>query len=142
MQRRLILQAALAASTAAWLPAARAAGSVVLIGHPGIPRIDMATVQRLYLGRAIEVAGSPVTVVALPSGSPVRAQFLASWLQSDEERYRAYWTVRRHIGRGTPPPELATPAELIDYVQRTPGAIGYIDAAQVTPGLNVIARAQ
>ena len=140
MQRRLFLQTTLGAALAGVLTPARAADSVVLIGHPGIPRIDMATVQRLYLGRAIEVAGSPVTVVALPGGSPVRAQFLASWLQSDEERYRAYWTVRRHIGRGTPPAELGSAAELIEYVQRTPGAIGYIDAAQVTSALNVIAR--
>ena len=33
-----------------------------------------------------------------------------------------------------------TSAEVIDYVQNTPGAVGYIDAADLKPGLKVVLR--
>ncbi|WP_028312737.1 hypothetical protein [Derxia gummosa] len=114
---------------------------VLLIGHPGLPPIDADTVERLYTGRSIEVAGTPVTVVNAAGGSALRRRFLATWLRTTDERYGAYWTVRRHVGKGAPPRELGGgSAEMIDFVRATPGAIGYIDAAELRPGLNVIAR--
>ena len=120
---------------------ARAADPVpVLIGHPGLVAVDAGAVARIYTGRMIDLAGQPVTAVNAPPGSALRQRFLALYLQQDEGQYHAYWTVRRHIGKGAPPRELATAAEVIAYVQATPGAVGYIDASEARPGLNIIAR--
>lgn len=112
----------------------------VLIGSPGMARIDSVTAARLYTGRTIEVGGRPVTVVNAPVGAPLRQRFLALVLQQDDEQYRAYWTVRRHVGKGAPPRELATNADVIHFVGSTPGAVGYIDASELRPGLNVVLR--
>lgn len=112
----------------------------VLIGSPGMPRIDAATAARLYTGRTIEVGGQPVSVVNAPVGSALRQRFLALVLQQDDDQYRAYWTVRRHVGKGAPPRELATSAEVIAHVQAHPGAVGYIDASALRGGVNVILR--
>ena len=103
--RRQALRSLLAAACGlAGLPAARATDAAVLvIGHAGLPRLDAATLQRLYTGRAVEVAGIPVTVVNAPAGSALRQRFLAQVLQQDDDQYRAYWTVRRHVGQGVPP---------------------------------------
>lgn len=113
----------------------------MVIGHLGVPRIDLSTVIRLYTGRAIEAANRPVTVVNLLAGHPVRQRFLLSFLQTDEERYRAYWTVRRHVGKGVPPPELPSVARLLDHIGGTPGAVGHVDATSLPPSANVICRA-
>lgn len=120
--------------------AAQASDGVVVIGHPGLPKTDLASVQRLYTGRAVELQGTTVQVVNAPSGSALRQRFLAIYLQQDNEQYRAYWTVRRHIGKGVPPRELATSAEVIQFVSSTPGAVGYIATDELRPGLNVILR--
>ncbi len=122
--------------------AAQAAGDTgfVVIGHPGVARVDTATLQRLYTGRAIEVAGQPVTVVNLAGGDPLRERFLQQVVGLDDDRYVAYWTVRRHVGKGVPPRELATPGAVIDFVKTTPGAVGYVPAADLRPGLNVVFR--
>jgi hypothetical protein len=139
MQRRDVLLA-----LPAWLLAGTAAANpetgVVVIAHASVPRIDAATVARLYTGRAIEAGGIVVQVFNLEPGTPQRQRFLANFLQTDEERYRAYWTVRRHIGKGVPPRELASQAEMIELVNRVPGAVGYCDAAALKPGMNVICR--
>jgi hypothetical protein len=84
---------------------ARAEGppTVVVIAHAGVRRLDVDTVQRLYTGRIVELAGQPVTVVNARSGSAVRDSFMATVLSQRDEDYRAYWTVRRHVGKGTPP---------------------------------------
>ena len=73
-------------------------------------------------------------------GNRLRNRFLASGLQTDEQRYSAYWTVRRHVGKGAPPRALASVAEMLELVSQTPGAMGYIDAAAATPALNVLCR--
>lgn len=113
---------------------------IVVIAHPAIARVDQPTLQRLYTGRAVEVGGVPAHVVNAPPGTPSRERFLSQVVQLDDGRYVAYWTVRRHVGRGAPPRELKTAAEIIAYVQATPGAIGYIPASELRPGLNVVLR--
>lgn len=140
MQRRQFLFAG-ALGAAPWARA-QSEGPLLVIGHAGVPRVDAATVARLYTGRAIEADNQPVTVYNLAPGHALRNRFLSVCLQFDEERYRAYWTVRRHVGKGAPPRELASVALMLEVVTRTPGAVGYIDAASAAgqSGLNVICR--
>ena len=117
-----------------------AAGGVVVIGDPRLAKLDVQTLERVYTGRVIEVDGIPVTAVNASSGSSVRNRFLQTYLRQDEDRYTAYWTVRRYIGKGASPRELSSSAEVINFVRSTPGAIGYIDEADVPTGVNVLLR--
>ncbi len=112
--------------------------ALVVIAHPTVGRVDAPTLQRLYTGRAIEASGTLVTVVNLSPGHPLRERFLAQGLAQDNEKYVAYWTVRRHIGKGVPPREFKTPAEVIEFVQATPGGMGYIPASEWRQGMNVV----
>lgn len=112
----------------------------VLIAHHNVPQIELATAQRLYSGRTVEVGGVAVTVVNAAPGTALRERFMARVMQQDDDKYVAYWTVRRHIGKGTPPRELKSAAEIIDFVQATPGGMGYVAAGDLKPGLNVVLR--
>lgn len=116
------------------------AGEIVVIGNSNVPKMDVATIQKIYTGKSISVAGISVTPVGVKPGAATRNRFLQDFLNQDEEKYTAYWTVRRYIGKGAPPAELVSAAEVIGYVQSTPGAIGYIDEAELKQGVNVIAR--
>jgi ABC-type phosphate transport system substrate-binding protein len=114
--------------------------AVVLVAHPGVPRIDIATAQRLYTGRAVEVGNVPIVVINAAPGSRLRERFMATVMAQDDEKYVAYWTVRKHVGKGTPPRELKSAAEIVDFVQATPGAVGYVTASDIKPGSNVVLR--
>ncbi|MDE2368859.1 MAG: hypothetical protein KGN16_07785 [Burkholderiales bacterium] len=114
--------------------------AVVLIANPSVPHLDLATVQRLYTGRAVEVGGNAVVVVNAAPGSPLRERFMATVLKQSDEQYIAYWTVRKHIGKGTPPVELKSSAEIIAFVLGMPGGVGYIAASDLRPGMNVVLR--
>ena len=115
------------------------AQNVIIIGHPGLNKLNTTTVQRIFTGKAIEVDGVYVTAINLKPGA-LRDRFLQRYLNQDDEKYTAYWTVRHFIGQGIPPKELSSAAEVIDFVQNTPGAIGYIDENELKPGLNVVSR--
>jgi ABC-type phosphate transport system substrate-binding protein len=114
--------------------------TLVLIGHPTVPPIDLVTAQRLYTGRTVEVGGVAVVVVNAAPGSKLRERFMAAVLNQDDDKYVAYWTVRKHVGKGTPPREFKSAAEVIDFVQNTPGAVGYVAAGDLRPGLNTVLR--
>lgn len=121
------------------LESSYAFADVVVIAHPGVPKVDSKTVAKIYTGKLISVNGVSVTAVSLKNQN-VKTKFLQNFVGLDEEKYIAYWTVRRHIGKGVPPKEFASVDELIRYVQSTPGAIGFIDDSDLRAGVNVISR--
>lgn len=117
-----------------------AGDQVVLIGHASMRKLDLVTVQRIYTGKVVEIDGNPVIPVNAQPNQSVRLRFLTDYLQQDEEKFVAYWTVRRYVGKGTPPREFGDTAALIAYIQKTPGAIGYVHENEVTPSMNVLLR--
>jgi ABC-type phosphate transport system substrate-binding protein len=114
--------------------------ALVLIGNTTVPRLAIAAAQRLYTGRAVELGGVAILVANASPGSKLRERFMAQVMAQDDDKYVAYWTVRKHIGKGTPPREFKTAAETIDFVQNTPGGVGYVSAADLKPGMNVVLR--
>lgn len=115
------------------------ADNVVVIGHAGLSKLNASTVQRIFTGKIIEIDGVHVKAVNLKA-SALRDRFLQRYLNQNDDKYTAYWTVRRFIGKGIPPKELSSAAEVISFVQTTPGAIGYIDETELKPDLNVVSR--
>ncbi len=117
-----------------------AAGGVVVIGHSGLTGLDAVTLEKIYTGKVIEVNGTSVVAVNASSGSAVRNRFLQAYLHEDEDKYTAYWVVRRYIGKGASPREMSSTADVINFVNSTPGGIGYINEAEVQPGMNVLLK--
>ncbi len=116
------------------------AEEVVVIGHPAIAKTDKATLQRIYTGRAVSIGAQVVAPVNLPPGNPARDEFLLCCMEQSEEQYTGYWLVRRYVGKGAPPLELANIDDVVKFVQATPGAIGYVPASKLPRSANVIFR--
>lgn len=134
----LLLTALLCAALG--LLASVAQAGVVVVGHPGMRKLDVATVERIYSGKVVELDGQPVVPVNLPPQHPLRQRFLKDFMQRDEPSYLAYWTVRRYVGKGAPPKEVGSTSEVVMHVLHNPGAIGYMEESDVPPGVNVVAR--
>jgi ABC-type phosphate transport system substrate-binding protein len=140
MKRNSFLILLAAAVLSAVIPARADDGSVIVIANAPLRAVDAETIKRIYTGRTIELDGQTVRALNLAPGNPLRRRFIASVLQQDDDDYVAYWTVRRYVGKGVPPREFASSAELIEAVRNTPGAIGYIDASELKPGMIVLLR--
>lgn len=112
--------------------------ALVIIAHGSLPKTDLATVQRLYTGRILSIADQPAVPINLPPGNPLRQLFLEAYLEQNEEQYTGYWLVRRYVGKGTPPREMASVEEILRFVGSTPGAVAYVPQSKVPKGANVV----
>ena len=133
--RKLLISLVLIGS---FSPVLLADEALVLIGHSALQKTDLATLQRLYTGRVVSLNQQSATPLNLPPGHPLREQFLTGILGQNEEQYSGYWLVRRYVGKGAPPQELASPEEIIRAVSSTPGAVGYVPLSKVPTGGNII----
>jgi ABC-type phosphate transport system substrate-binding protein len=66
------------------------------------------------------------------SDSASRRAFSEDVMKRSVAAVKSYWQQMVFSGRGVPPPELDDDAEVVKFVVRNPGAIGY-----VSPGANV-----
>ncbi len=112
----------------------------LIIGHAGLPTLDRSTLQHIYTGKIVELQGIRVIPVNLAVGHHLRQRFLELYMQQDENQYAAYWIMRRYVGKGKPPKDLNSTAEMQRFITETPGAIGYIDSNEASPELNILLK--
>jgi ABC-type phosphate transport system substrate-binding protein len=118
-----------------------AGGSLMVVAHVDTPVLNEDTLQKVYLGKVVEVNGQPIIPVNLTRGNALRKAFMEQFLTQDDEKFIAYWTVRRYIGKGTPPIEFATIEQQLQFVRSTPGAVGYVDeSADIKQGLRTLLK--
>jgi len=118
-----------------------AQGTVIVVAHPDTPALTEDALQKIYLGKVVEVNGRPIVPVNLVKGNAARKTFMEQILAQDDEKFVAYWTVRRYIGKGSPPREFASLEEQLEYVRTTPGAVGYLaGGADIVHGLKTLLR--
>jgi hypothetical protein len=97
--------------------------------------------RKIYLGKVIEVDGHAVIPVNLREGNATRRVFMQQVISEDDDKYVAYWTVRRYIGKGSPPREFDTVEQQLEFVRATPGAVGYVDeTVDVRSGVRTVLR--
>lgn len=75
-------------------------------------------------------------------GGPVHEAFLRQYVGKSDEDLRTYYRTLVFTGTGTMPKVLDSDAEIIRYVARTKGAIGYVSDDSPTPGVKVLALTQ
>ncbi len=82
--------------------------------------------------------GKTVVPVDLSAKSSVREDFSTTIHGKSVAAIKSYWQQFVFAGKGTPPIEKATDAEVVDFVKKNPGAIGYISASANVSGVKVI----
>jgi ABC-type phosphate transport system substrate-binding protein len=82
--------------------------------------------------------GAVVRPVDLPSSSAVRRRFTEEVLHRSVAEVKTYWQQRIFSGRDVPPPELDTDDEIVEYVARHDGAVGYVSGGAALGGTKVV----
>ena len=103
---------------------------IVLIGNAEVPErpLSKAEVQNIFLGKVTKIDKTKVVFAILKTGD-IHEQFLAEYLSRTPSQYTKYWKKLVFTGKGKSPKAFATEDELIQYVEQTQGAIGYISVA-------------
>jgi len=81
---------------------------------------------------------SAIQVVDLGVKTAARATFSRAMLGRTVDAVRRYWAQLVFSGRGVPPPELGTEADVVAYVAAHPGAIGYVSSGADLVGVKTV----
>jgi ABC-type phosphate transport system substrate-binding protein len=112
---------------------APAFGAPALIGNKNVAgeKLDAATLKSVFLGKKVawDSAGR-VTLAVLKSGA-VADEFLQKTVEMNASAFNNHWRRLAMTGGGTAPKAFEKEEDLRKFVAETPGAIGFVDAANV-----------
>jgi ABC-type phosphate transport system substrate-binding protein len=104
----------------------------VVIVHPSNPvaRLDKKTIADAFLKKRTRWgdAGKPILPVDQDKRSVIRRKFTEDILGRNLNAVRTYWIQLVFSGRGVPPREVDSDADVVTFVLEHPGAIGYVSA--------------
>lgn len=122
-------------------PRARAAPGYRVIAHPDNPS---SSVERTFLADAFLKKttrwrhGETIRPVDLTADAPARRRFSDDVLNRSVATVRSYWQQLIFSGRGVPPPELDGDADVLRYVRKYPGAVGYVSGSANVAAVKVL----
>lgn len=92
--------------------------------------IFMGRYRRLLTGEA----ALPVDV------SPLKARFYRALVDKDLAEINSYWARLIFSGQASPPVQIQDADEMLQYIHRNPGALGYMDAGSVPDDVRIVLR--
>lgn len=110
---------------ASGLGLASARADVVVIANSGT-QIGAADVTDIFLGEK-QFAGS--TKLIPVDNAAVQAAFLDKVMKLDAAKYNSKWAKKSFRDGLNPPAVKSADAEVVDFVKRTPGAVGYVSGS-------------
>lgn len=130
---RLVFIATLLMSVAAW-------SGVAVVVHPANPNaMSEDDISRVFLGKKKTFPdGSEAIPVDQADGSANRSAFVSTVLKKNDQQIKAYWAQLLFTGKGTPPKEVGSSADVKKLIAQNPSLIGYIDTADVDSSVKVL----
>lgn len=142
MIKRVSVQTFLAAFLLAGVCPAQDASAfkVVVNSSSSVSSLTKARASQLFLKKVTRWDnGGKILPVDQLKSSPARQAFSQEIHDKDVRAIESYWQTQIFAGRATPPPELASDAEILDYVKSRAGAIGYVSqGATLGDGVKVV----
>jgi ABC-type phosphate transport system substrate-binding protein len=132
-----------------WLAALLALGAthahaeIVVIVNPKNPAASMTASQvaALYLGNANTFPdGGAVALSDQPESAGIRGDFYQKATGRSVSQVKATWARLTFTGKGAPPKELKTEADVKAFVASEPKAIGYVDASAVDGSVKAVLK--
>ncbi|MEO8035446.1 MAG: hypothetical protein ABI837_13505 [Acidobacteriota bacterium] len=121
-------------------PVASAAGYIVIVNSANnTTSLSSRDVAALFLKKKTSWEnGTPVMPVVLSDSAAATTAFDTEILRRSANAIRAYWQQEIFSGRDVPPLEEPGDQEVVNFVQKNPGAIGFISANAPHAGVKVV----
>jgi len=120
--------------------ATASAADIKVIANPsvGASSVSSDELKGVFLATKSSLSdGSHVEPVLLKSGA-VHEAFLRDYVGKTDSALETYYRSLVFTGKGSMPKAFATDAEVVTYVEKTKGAIGYVGAGTSTASAKVL----
>jgi len=122
-----VMTAVLMGAATAWCGSGRGF-TIVINSSVTVTQLNFKTLQSIFLGEKAQWGnGDKIIPVTLEEGS-VHDLFLKDVLHKTAIQYSNFWNQQLFTGKGIPPRSFLDVADVVDFVSRTRGAIGYVPA--------------
>lgn len=114
-------------------------GEEALVVNPSVTAKSLTddALKDIYLGKtSIWDDGTKIVVVVLKDGPSNDA--LMRRLNKSPQQFLSSWKKLVFTGKGAMPEIVTTDQALVDYVAKTPGAIGFIDKEKLQDGVKAL----
>lgn len=131
------------AAAALSLAASAANAELVVIVNPKNPAAALSAEQvaAIFLGTSTTFPdGGAATLADQPESASIRGDFYQKATGRSVAQVKATWARLTFTGKGTPPKELKSDAEVKAFVASDPKAIGYVDASAVDGSVKAVLK--
>jgi hypothetical protein len=128
--------------TSSLIFSAMAAAEVEVIVHPSnAAALDKDSISRIFLGKTRGYPGGGEAIpVSMGKGNASFDEFTQGVLGKSTKQLKAYWAKMVFTGKGTPPKEIGSAAELSGLVANNPNIIGFVPAGSAGAGVRVVGK--
>jgi ABC-type phosphate transport system substrate-binding protein len=138
MKTRILRRLGVLAVLAAFISAAGAAPAVIVNKNIEKEKVDASTLKAVFLGKKVAWDSGGRAILAVLKTGPVADEFLKGAVDMSASGFNNYWRRLAMTGGGTAPHSFEKEEDLRKYVADTPGAIGFVDGANVDATVAVI----
>ena len=116
------------------------AGELKVIANSSVKAdlISADEIRSVFLEERNSLADGTHVEPVLEKGGPVHKIFLQRYLGRTDDDLRSYYRTLVFSGKGSMPKELGSETEVVAYVARARGAIGYVSADTSTEGVKIL----
>ena len=119
--------------------ASRSALVIVAASDFKMSKLTREEAEAIFLQKRVAGPGQQAFVpVFLPDSSADAVEFADKVLGKSVKQLRAYWNLKVLTGRLKPPIVVESTEELITYLSRNHGSLGYLNESSVKDGLKVL----
>ncbi|MBU0994268.1 MAG: substrate-binding domain-containing protein [Proteobacteria bacterium] len=83
-------------------------------------------IKNIFIGKKSEWDDGRRIIFAVLKNEDTHVAFLKKYIKKSPDQFKNYWRNMLFSGKGMLPPTFVTDAEVIDFVTKTSGAIGYV----------------
>jgi ABC-type phosphate transport system substrate-binding protein len=128
-----------ASGTVSMEDAVGAPAAAMVVAHKDFPATGLTRVdlKNMFLGKKTKLDGKSVVIATLRAG-PTHTTFLKTWVAKTPSQFKNYWRKQVFTGKSRAPRAFKSEKDLLAFVRKTPGAIGYVSAGTRTDGARVL----
>lgn len=116
------------------------AAEVIIIANKNVSETNLNTneIKDIFLGEKRNWDDNKRIKFVTLDESETHQKFLEQYVNKTPMSYKSYWKKLVFVGKGKEPKKFASAKELVDYVAKTDGAIGYISSDKKTGEVKII----
>lgn len=114
-----------------------------VIANPSVVNeaLSEQEVQNAFLGKKTQWNdGNSLTLVTIDNEA-IHESFLRQFIKKTPSQFRIFWKKMEFTGKGVSPREMGTEEDVIEFVKKTEGAVGYVSLDKArTSGCKILAQ--